>query len=425
MKKSLVLAIALTLGVAGSAFAANPFSDVPANSWAYAAVEKLAAEGIVDGMGNGKFEGNRNMTRYEMAQIVAKAMAKGVQKPELKKLAAEFAQELNALGVRVTKLEQGVKIGGEMRFRYRSIQTGDAGQKFDDWKLRARLALSAPINNKWQMGGLLESEHNLASNGRGLEGKDFQTEDTVRMRRVWAKGQLTDNVSMQVGRFAYSDKDSLLFNGLEMDGVKFDFGFGKTKVAALYGRMNSVANGATLKDGKEVVLPTKADSFGVTVEYDFTKAWGASAAYYNHRYKDGAKFADGTNVGVYDLMVTYKMDMWKVNAAYLGASKAEVGGSKSGYLFGVAYGNFSPAKANTYKVYANYAKMPGAASFGGSAFFDDASSFDKGDTWKGWEVGADYAIMKNIKLHAAYSDMKIQESGKKNKFITTYATFYF
>ena len=58
--------MAITLGIAGSAFAANPFSDLPANHWAYAAVEKLAAEGVVDGMGNGKYEGNRNMTRYEM-----------------------------------------------------------------------------------------------------------------------------------------------------------------------------------------------------------------------------------------------------------------------------------------------------------------------------------------------------------------------
>lgn len=418
MKKSLVLAIALTLGVAGSAFAANPFSDVPANSWAYAAVEKLAAQGIIDGMGNGKFEGNRNMTRYEMAQIVAKAMAKGVQSSELKKLAAEFSQELNSLGVRVTKLEQGVKIGGEMRFRYRSIQTGDAGQKFDDWKLRARLAMSAPINNKWQMGGLLESEHNLSSNGRG------DGEDTVKMRRIWAVGQLSDNVSMQVGRFAYTDKDALLFNALETDGVKFGFGFGKTQVTALYGRMNNVADSMIIQDGTN----NKADTLGIAAEYDFSKAWGISAAYYNHRAKGAYKLlgdSDVSNVGVYDFMVTYKMDMWKANAAYLGASKADLGGSKSGYMFAVAYGNFTPAKANSYKVYANYAKMPGAASFGGSAFFDDASNFDKGSTWQGWEVGADYAIMKNIRLHAAYSDMKQTSNDKKNKFITTYATFYF
>ena len=46
MKKSLVLAMAMALGVTASAYAANPFSDVPAGHWAYDAVNKLAAEGV-------------------------------------------------------------------------------------------------------------------------------------------------------------------------------------------------------------------------------------------------------------------------------------------------------------------------------------------------------------------------------------------
>ena len=72
MKKSLVLAMAMALGVTASAYAANPFSDVPAGHWAYDSVNKLASAGIVDGYGNGTFGGDRLMTRYEMAQIVAK-----------------------------------------------------------------------------------------------------------------------------------------------------------------------------------------------------------------------------------------------------------------------------------------------------------------------------------------------------------------
>ena len=38
MKKSLVLAMAMALGVTASAYAANPFSDVPAGHWAYDAM---------------------------------------------------------------------------------------------------------------------------------------------------------------------------------------------------------------------------------------------------------------------------------------------------------------------------------------------------------------------------------------------------
>ena len=105
MKKSLVLAMALALGVTASAYAANPFSDVPAGHWAYDSVNKLASAGIVDGYGNGTFGGDRLMTRYEMAQIVAKAMAKGAN---VDRLAAEFADELDSLGVRVAALEKNL-----------------------------------------------------------------------------------------------------------------------------------------------------------------------------------------------------------------------------------------------------------------------------------------------------------------------------
>ena len=115
MKKSLSLTLALALGVTASAYAANPFSDVPAGHWAYDSVQQLAVDGVVEGFANGEFGGDKLLTRYEMAQVVAKAMAKGAS---CYKLAAEFADELDNLGVRVAKLEKAadaVKITGEVR----------------------------------------------------------------------------------------------------------------------------------------------------------------------------------------------------------------------------------------------------------------------------------------------------------------------
>ena len=113
MKKTLVSAIttALVVGAASTTFAAaNPFSDVPRDSWAYDAVTKLAKEGVINGYGDGTFRGDTNITRYEMAQMVAKAMAKdgvsAADKATIDKLAAEFADELNNLGVRVDNLEK-------------------------------------------------------------------------------------------------------------------------------------------------------------------------------------------------------------------------------------------------------------------------------------------------------------------------------
>ena len=76
MKKQFAAIFAATavLGVT-TAFAANPFSDVTPDSWAYQAVSQLAAAGIVNGYPDGTFKGQNDITRYEMAQMVAKAMA--------------------------------------------------------------------------------------------------------------------------------------------------------------------------------------------------------------------------------------------------------------------------------------------------------------------------------------------------------------
>ena len=129
MKKRLVTALALMfgLGIGATAFAAaNPFVDVPAKHWAYDAVNKLAKAGIVDGYGDGTFRGDRTMTRYEMAQIVAKAMARSDKadaetKATIDKLATEFSAEIENLGVRVAKLEKksdNLKFDGNLRVRY-------------------------------------------------------------------------------------------------------------------------------------------------------------------------------------------------------------------------------------------------------------------------------------------------------------------
>ena len=92
---------------------ATPFNDVPANSWAADYIQTLAADGILAGYPNGKFLGNRPMTRNEVAVALARAIAKveaegGASKADLQKLARlmdAYKDELDGLGVRVTALE--------------------------------------------------------------------------------------------------------------------------------------------------------------------------------------------------------------------------------------------------------------------------------------------------------------------------------
>ncbi|MGC9490376.1 MAG: S-layer homology domain-containing protein [Thermovirgaceae bacterium] len=118
MKKFVALvAVAALVAFAAPAFAANPFMDVPMNHWAYDAVSQLAARGIVTGYPDGAFKGEWKATRYEMASVVARALAyvdmnkASTEDLELlKRLVVEFKDELDALGVKVEDLDDRVDV---------------------------------------------------------------------------------------------------------------------------------------------------------------------------------------------------------------------------------------------------------------------------------------------------------------------------
>ena len=178
MKKTLTAAIttALVIGAASTTFAAaNPFTDVPTGHWSYDAVAKLAQDGVIEGYGDGTFRGDKAITRYEMAQMVAKAMAKSdvsaADKAAIDKLAAEYSAELNNLGVRVGELENkvdNVKWGGKARLRSEKIsQKNDTtGVETDSSYGHSYFELwaTAKINADWTAKAEFEGEHNLNNN---------------------------------------------------------------------------------------------------------------------------------------------------------------------------------------------------------------------------------------------------------------------
>ena len=118
---TLVLAAGFSLSslvALGQGASATPFSDVPANHWAYQAIQSLAADGLVEGYPDGKFKGDRPLTRYEMAVLVARVIAKlqangagyasKADLDKLQKLIDALKDELDSLGVRVTNLEDAL-----------------------------------------------------------------------------------------------------------------------------------------------------------------------------------------------------------------------------------------------------------------------------------------------------------------------------
>lgn len=148
--------------------AANPFTDVSADDWAYQAVASLSDEGVIDGYPDGTFRGDKHVTRYEIAQIVARLMAKedtlnASQKETLAKLSSQYANELKDLGVRIAELEKkrgATDLITELRVqsidRYDDVFKGKV-KKHNEISTRVRLNTITPVNDRVHLYGQIET----------------------------------------------------------------------------------------------------------------------------------------------------------------------------------------------------------------------------------------------------------------------------
>ena len=160
-----------------SVSAANPFTDVSTDDWAYQAIAQLSSQNVVDGYPDGTFRGEKNVTRFELAQIVGKLMAKkdsltAEQQATVAKLSASYADELKDLGVRVAELEKKrgkIDLITELRVqsvdRYDNIFK-DSKKKTNELTARIRLNTIARVNDRSTVYGQMETY--LDMNGKGF-----------------------------------------------------------------------------------------------------------------------------------------------------------------------------------------------------------------------------------------------------------------
>ncbi len=409
MKKSLVLAMAMALGVTASAYAANPFSDVPAGHWAYDSVAKLAAAGVVDGYADGAFAGDKLITRYEMAQIVAKAMAKGA---DCDKLAAEFADELDTLGVRVAKLEKGadaVKIAGQFRIRNISHDSG----KGDKTDVRTRLWLSGQINEDWTYTGMFENVQKVS--GTSSEGVKYGKvgEDTVDLSRAYLDGKV-GGMDVRVGRWDEIPGSGAVLDAY-LDGVKVTYG----NDVKVWGLAAKGAHGDYTNTGKSVTLESSDRVYAAGVE---TKV-GVVNVYANW-YKASEDEITKGEKEIYN--VAANMDIAKdLNLSYeymWGDKKYNKEVSKDGFVVGLNYKGADASVPGTYGVHAAYYDQPVNAFLAPTY---DLSNFATEGGYEGWSFGVDYTVAKNIQLCVNYYDTEAKVGNEKDEAIFSELYFFF
>ena len=394
MKKSLVLAMAMALGVTASAYAANPFSDMPAGHWAYDAVNKLAAEGVVDGYPDGTYGGDKLMTRYEMAQIVAKAMAKGAN---VDKLAAEFADELDSLGVRVANLEKkadNVKITGEVRASYRDVDTDAAGHDGHEGLLRSRLWVNGQINDDWAYTGMFENNQDF-TNDTGDDDIDFA--------RAYVEGRV-GGLDVVAGRY-----NEVTFTGnildANMDMAKVSYG-DKIKVSAAAGK---AYDSVEVDEDAGVLLDSDDRIYIGTLE----AALGDVDAYVGYFKTNSNMDKEIWNVGA-----SYGFGDFTLAAEYMRGDKEYENAGKDGWWADLAWKGAEADTPGSYGIHAGYYDQSPSAYINPTT---DAEYF--ADGYKGWNVGVSYTFAKNIVGMVNYWDMEAQTTNEDAQ--TIFSELYF
>ncbi|WP_094606077.1 hypothetical protein SPSIL_007470 [Sporomusa silvacetica DSM 10669] len=419
MKRQTAMALAavFAMSVAGTALAApaNPFVDVPANHWAYDSINKLAQAGVISGYGDGTFKGDKTLTRYEVATIVAKAMANSekadaASKKEIEALKAEFGTELNNLGVRVDNLEKNaskVKFTGEVRTRYNdqdNVQTPYVnGKSGNNSTTRFRLNMEAPIDQNVTFHGRYEAEGEWGTSATSnltqayITGKASGLDYSFGRQPIWlGQGLLADiegncdgllvsggkDVKVTVGAFKtsgtnyywYDEDISANFQVANIDAKVTD----NLHVSLSYLKMDDDYYGKSAYKSTSVGLNyTGIKNFTVSGEYgqndsDVTKDWYSS---------DGEK-----------------AKAWMAKIQYAGAQKDKIG---------------------SFGAWIGYRKADLGFDLCQFTTLDSGSQkdwyFGNLDNVKGAEFGVEYTVFRNGIFTFQYNDLEAKDSWYKDK----------
>ncbi|WP_295793215.1 putative porin [uncultured Veillonella sp.] len=394
MKKQFAAIFAATavLGVT-TAFAANPFSDVTPDSWAYQAVSQLANAGIVNGYPDGTFKGQNNITRYEMAQMVAKAMANqdranAEQQAMINRLADEFSNELNNLGVRVARLEDrvgNVKVTGDARLRYQDAE--HAKSKFD---ARARVQFNAKVNDR------TDAVVRLTSGNFELGNSQNGGNSNATIDRAYVNHKFGERVSLKAGRFGQTIGGGLAFDGT-FDGAQLNAGNDKIMAQAAYGYMVS------------------GEAAGLTKDQNVTNTYlGLKGKVGKHTMVGG--FYDRVNQdstngykNIYGFNADANFDKVWVGGEWLKDSHVD---ESQAWTAGLGFGDYNIAKKGSWDVKGQYFNAKANAPI-----VDTTYNHLYTTNAKGWMASVNYALQNNVGLSANYGfDWKTQDGADLNDF---------
>ena len=408
MKSKVLAALVATMAVGATcAFAANPFVDVPSDSWAYKSVVELADAGVIQGVDGSYFQGSRNITRYEAAEMVAKAMAhmdkaSVEQRALINKLADEYAAELNNLGVRVAALENkvgNVKLTGDARIRWQHQSHNDDYKNDNSWDYRVRLRANAQVNDRTTVTyGISTSDMNFGDNDKASDGNKVYTDDAK------IDTQLGAHLTASVGR-----TDTYVLGGDNAYGFQYGDVFDRAEMKYATDKFAVTAGYGKFKEGEDWNKNEKSVNtlLGVKTGYGELEGFfgngSAVGVYYNSFNKSGSS-QDSKTVAD-DLWGAYASvnmgSKWNALANYERVNLHGDNDNKDVWIGKLTYGGADESVKGSWDAWVEYLDTDKGSLLGGATnSWRDNSVLDG---VRSWGVGVDYTLAKNVILTAAQS----------------------
>lgn len=433
-KKTALLALAFA-ALSATAFAADgadSFSDVPKDHWSYEALDYLAKNGVIEGYADGTFQGNRTMSRYEMAAITARAMqASNLDigaRSVLEKLEKEYGSELATLRAQVEQNTEDIrknreaierfKVHGFVRTQYDYDKNTDA-DTLDRSANRfyMDLRLDMKVNDIWTVKA--QSETNRHYNNGHLRGENAMNENAQQtwsghdgnFQRIWVEAQ-QDGRWLNLGRaWRGLGFQNVLF-GNESDGFQFGIPIKGTNLTASGFWMASTGAG------------NKESLYGVGLwgavghNFDINVAYAKSSLGKNESYTSGLidhyevnpmtnivfpvyRNNDRTNMRSYGYVVSAATNVAK-NVRLIGDYvQTDADEQNKSVALRLNYKGTKLDDVGSFGVYARYVR------YGANGWL--AGDDEWGSTWngtKGWIVGFKYVPWKNVEWETLFSRQK-------------------
>ena len=439
MKSKVLAALVATMAVGATcAFAANPFVDVPSDSWAYKSVVELADAGIIQGVDGQYFQGNRNITRYEAAEMVAKAMAhmdkaSVEQRALINKLADEYADELNNLGVRVSALENrvgNVKLTGDARVRYIHQDSDDQGKgevKNDNsWSYRVRVRANAQVNDRTKV------VYGVSTNNVSFA--DNSTADNSDKNNIFTDRAYVDynfggnNWDLKVGRDEYDMGGGRAYGflyGDTFDGAQLKYSNDKFAATAGYGKFKEGVMGGDngVVDSHEATKTGYGELEGF---FGGGRAAGSAIGVYYNDFSGNKSFnfddawgAYGSlNRGKWNALANYE----KYNSENSKADDPEVWVGK------ITYNKANFATPKSWDAWVEYLNADNGFADAAGDFIGSTYGWRNGsllNNVKSWGAGIDYTFAKNAQFQVMQSFASEAKEGSNDPGEETRAQFVF